>query len=511
MLRRKKYATRWMSNLSRKLKTKSSFERVTLSLGLMIALATFAVTIAALIAGVVLYYSNVSNMKKEAEIILNKMKEYEKKITEHFDGIDENIKPIILKTLSDSVTTIADNKYEEQINAIAKNKISNKIRRADAILELDKRNYESSLFLWKKILEYEPRATDAIYYCSLLHLLITEEEKNIDRLLESKKYLKNISQESIQSVFSFLNLLQSRIYIKSLNYDEKSKLYKYIEWVYTKIENTQQSFELYLQWGNLLNRIYTQPLMHDPNLITRSLEKFSDGEKFLETDMTITQKSKIDFYISYSNAIKSKIFIGSENAAEDWAKARNMLQSIKDSSPVAKFYYALLLRDENFFYNRISAIDFKECLTILEELKETTMRSDAMDALGRLYYDLYKDSDDINFLVKSSEYMRATISLPNPDINKCISLLDTLYILASKSDDRKKYIAQAKHFFHELYLIGYMLPEIFEYDIKFLILAGAHEKDILAAFSNYKGAIPQSMLTEKDIKVLIDKAYNIAH
>lgn len=102
-----------MSNLSRKLKTKSSFERVTLSLGLMIALATFAVTIAALIAGVVLYYSNVSNMKKEAEIILNKMKEYEKKITEHFDGIDENIKPIILKTLSDSVTTIADNKYEE--------------------------------------------------------------------------------------------------------------------------------------------------------------------------------------------------------------------------------------------------------------------------------------------------------------------------------------------------------------------------------------------------------------
>ena len=119
--------------------------------------------------------------------------------------------------------------------------------------------------------------------------------------------------------------------------------------MYTKIENTQQSFELYLQWGNLLNRIYTQPLMHDPNLITRSLEKFSDGEKFLETDMTITQKSKIDFYISYSNAIKSKIFIGSENAAEDWAKARNMLQSIKDSSPVAKFYYALLLRDENFF------------------------------------------------------------------------------------------------------------------------------------------------------------------
>ena len=65
------------------------------------------------------------------------------------------------------------------------------------------------------------------------------------------------------------------------------------------------------------------------------------------------------------------------------------------------------------------------------------MRSDAMDALGRLYYNLYKDSDDINFLVKSSEYMRATISLPNPDINKCISLLDTLYILASKSDDRK--------------------------------------------------------------------------
>lgn len=56
-----------------------------------------------------------------------------------------------------------------------------------------------------------------------------------------------------------------------------------------------------------------------------------------------------------------------------------------------------------------------------------------------------------------------------------------------------------------------MLPEIFEYNIKFLILDGAHEKDILAAFSNYKGAIPQSMLTEKDIKVLIDKAYNIAH
>ena len=188
----------------------------------MIALATFAVTIAALLAGVVLYYSNVSNMKKEAEIILNKMKEYEKKITEHFDGIDENIKPIILKTLSDSVITMADNNYEEQINAIAKNKISNNVRRADAILELDKRNYESSLFLWKKILEYEPRATDAIYYCSLLHLLITEEEKNIDRLLESKKYLKNISQESIQSVFSFLNLLQSRIDIKSLNYDEKS-------------------------------------------------------------------------------------------------------------------------------------------------------------------------------------------------------------------------------------------------------------------------------------------------
>lgn len=116
----------------------------------MIALATFAVTIAALIAGVVLYYSNVSNMKEEAEIILNKMKEYEKKIAEHFDGIDENIKPIILKTLSDSVITIADNKYEEQINAIAQNKISNNIRRADAILELDKRNYESSLFLWKK-------------------------------------------------------------------------------------------------------------------------------------------------------------------------------------------------------------------------------------------------------------------------------------------------------------------------------------------------------------------------
>lgn len=256
----------------------------------MIALATFAVTIAALIAGGVIYAFNISNVKEDAEIILNKVKEHEKKISNHLDSIDENIKPIILKTLSDSVITIADNKYEEQINAIAQNKISNNIRRADAILELDKRNYESSLFLWKKILEYEPRATDAIYYCSLLHLLITEEEKNIDRLLESKKYLKNISQESIQSVFSFLNLLQSRIDIKSLNYDEKSKLYEYIEWVYTKIENTQQSFELYLQWGNLLNRIYTQPLMHDPNLITRSLEKFSDGEKFLETDMTITQK-----------------------------------------------------------------------------------------------------------------------------------------------------------------------------------------------------------------------------
>lgn len=171
MLRRKKYATRWMSNLSRKLKTKSSFERVTLSLGLMIALATFAVTIAALIAGGVIYAFNISNVKEDAEIILNKVKEHEKKISNHLDSIDENIKPIILKTLSDSVITIADNKYEEQINAIAKNKISNNIRRADAILELDKRNYESSLFLWKKILEYEPRATDAIYYCSLLHLL----------------------------------------------------------------------------------------------------------------------------------------------------------------------------------------------------------------------------------------------------------------------------------------------------------------------------------------------------
>ena len=135
MLRRKKYATRWMSNLSRKQKAKSSFERVTLSLGLMIALATFAVTIAALIAGGVIYAFNISNVKEDAEIILNKVKEYENKIADRFDGIDENIKPIILKTLSDSVITIADNKYEEQINAIAQNKISNNIRRADAILD----------------------------------------------------------------------------------------------------------------------------------------------------------------------------------------------------------------------------------------------------------------------------------------------------------------------------------------------------------------------------------------
>lgn len=142
--------------------------------------------------------------------------------------------------------------------------------------------------------------------------------------------------------------------------------------------------------------------------------------------------------------------------------------------------------------------------------KKTSMRSNALSLLGGIYHFIYNnEKKDLDLLVKSSEYMRATISLQNPNNEKCKILLDALYTLASKTTDNNQYIRQANYLFHNFNLLRYITPDIFEYQIKFMLLTGAPEKDILSAFSGYQGPIPRTLLVDPQIKKIIDTAYGL--
>lgn len=130
--------------------------------------------------------------------------------------------------------------YIDRATLVAKDKASNDVRRADALLELHKENYKTALFLWEKILEYERQAVDAIYYCSVLQMIFTIEDRNIEHLLKSKKYLKNIPEDAVESIFEFLDYTCTAIDEYSFSKEDIDKFYSYIEFIYSEIEKTKK-------------------------------------------------------------------------------------------------------------------------------------------------------------------------------------------------------------------------------------------------------------------------------
>lgn len=255
---------------------------------------------------------------------------------------------------------------------------------------------------------------------------------------------------------------------------------------------------------------YIQPQRADLNSIQRSEELFSEAEKLIKSDATIPQRERIIFYKQYADVFVELAYKDRNNAAAYWKKGHDILDSIKHINDEAKYNYAVFIYNENKFYNKLSEKDLSECIVILEELKKTSMRSNALSLLGGIYYYIYNnEKEDLNLLVKSSEYMRATIALQNPNNEKCKILLDALYILASKTTDNRQYIRQANALFRNFNLLGYTTSDIFEYQIKFMLLTGAPEKEILSVLSGYPGPIPRTLLVDPQIKKFIDTAYGL--
>lgn len=489
----------------------SMFEKITIGAGFAISISTFVMGLMAVFAGYTVVNDKLKNAEEKAELLLKKIEEHEKTSAKKVEEVSKNSQQIIVgKDFSKIMSMGMPDELIEKAKTVSKDKSSNNIRRADALLELYNKNYETALTLWEKVLEHDANAADAIFYCCFLHLVFAEDTNNVKRLFESEKYLKNIPKEAINVIFTFIDITLGTININSLDEKERDAFFSYIEWIYTKIENTKESFELYHRWGYIVMQEFIQPKRADVNLIHRSKELFAKAEKLIKIDTTIPERERIIFYKQYADVFVALAYNDMNNAATYWKKGHDILDRIKYINDEAKYEYAVFLYKENQFYNRLSEKDLGECITILEELKKTSMRSNALSLLGGIYHFIYNnEKKDLDLLVKSSEYMRATISLQNPNNEKCKILLDALYTLASKTTDNNQYIRQANYLFHNFNLLRYITPDIFEYQIKFMLLTGAPEKDILSAFSGYQGPIPRTLLVDPQIKKIIDTAYGL--
>lgn len=489
----------------------SIFERITIGTGFAISISTFVMGLMAVLAGYTILNDKLKNAEEKAESLLKKIEEYEKTSAKKVEEVSKNSQQIIVgKDFSKIMSMGMPNELIEKARAVAEDKSSNNIRRADALLELYNKNYEAALILWEKILVRDANAADAIFYCCFLHLVFANDAHNVKKLFESKKYLKNIPEEAINVVFNFVDIAFGVIDVYSLDEKERDAFFSYIEWIYAKIENTKKSFELYHRWGYVVMQEFLQPKRYDLNLMYRSKNLFSEAEKLMKIDKTIPQRERVVFYKQYAEVFAHLAYNDRNNAISYWKKGHDILDGIKHINDEAKYNYAVFIYNENKFYNRLSEKDLNECIVILEELKKTSMRSNALSLLGGIYYYIYNnEKKDLNLLVKSSEYLRATITLQNPNNEKCKILLDALYILASKTTDNRQYIRQADSLFRNFNLLGYTTSDIFEYQIKFMLLTGAPEKDILSVLSGYQGPIPRTLLIDPQIKKLIDTAYGL--
>ncbi|HJA75439.1 MAG TPA: hypothetical protein H9774_01020 [Candidatus Desulfovibrio gallistercoris] len=487
----------------------SAFEKITLIVGLAISISTFGMGLMAVLTGFFVLDGKLKNAEEKADVILKRIENYEKlskEASKNVEQIGKKFQNIVIgKDFSEISIGLTDDFVDEAKN-VANNEASNNVRRADAFLELSKMNYKDALYLWERVLEYDKTSSDAIYFCCLLNFTLSMESNDIRRLLESKKYLKNISEESINSIFSFVDIVFEKIDIKKFSVEEIDVYFSYIEWIYNEIGKVQESFELYYRWGYFLVDAYSKLKSPNRNIVYRAIKKFSEAEKFINENTA--EKERIEYYIQYANAFISLAYADGGNTAKYWENGHTLLDPIKDINAYAKYSYAMFLYSENMFFNRFLEEDMKKSLSILEELLGTEMRSHAIESMGNIYYNMYKHGNkNIKFLISGVEYMRTTISLQNDDKEKCIAFLDSLYIIASEVNDNRKYIAQANAFFHQLNANGEMEPEFFEYKIKFMILANASEKDILSVFSDYRGAIPCAMFADQKIKNFIDMTY----
>lgn len=492
---------------------KSSFEKLTVFLGFLMSLATFFISVMAFWAGYHYFTDRLETVKKEAEYLLNRIKDDKKESSKHVDMLSKSVQRKTLEGNFSEIMSIGlTGEYVDRATVVAKDKASNDVRRADALLELYKQNYKSALFLWEKILEYERQAVDAIYYCSLLQLIFTMEDRDIEHLLKSKKYLKNIPEDAVESIFEFLDYTYTAIDDFSFGKNDRDKFYSYIEFVYSEIEKTKKSFELYFRWGFFLKELYEKAQIKNPKLLHRSLKMFSNAEQFIQNDSAISQRTKVVFYMRYADVMSIFAEIDRNNAATYWDKVFHLLEPIKDAEPMAKYHYALKLWEKNQFYNKYSKDDLKEVIVILEELQTTNVKSNVMRVLRDIYVNMYKNySYDIDLLVKASEYINFDSLSNEQNVFEFYNIFYILYNIASISNNKEKYIKQAKDMFKLVEAYKYTDPEIFEYRIRFMILAGASDQEIISAFSRYHGAIPQDILREEDFKKYIDEVFAIRY
>lgn len=496
-------------SISNNQRNQNEYEMTVLRLGYYTSIATFAATLIAFIIGSVVYFDSIGNIEEKAKIVLEKIENYKEKSSEYFETIDKNVQPVVGINFTDIISFGISGEYKEKAISIAKREESNNVRRADAILEFSKENYEKSLFLWENILEYDKQAPDAIFYCNIISLILANEKKSVAPILEGKKYLKEIPEKSIEGVFAFLDYLFNSINYMHWSKKDVDSILSHIDWVYRTVEKTKRDFQLYHKWAAFLTSIYNRQLPKDVFLLRRVLNYCDMAENFLKEDATIPERSRIDFYLIYSNANILMAHISPKDAAANWDNALKIFEKIKDTNEQCKLRYALFLRDKNAFYGDFSEESLRECLNILTELKNSYVRGSALKELGDIYYKLYAaKKNDIELLIKAEENIRATISFTAENIFNIQKLLDVLYTITSQVDDKKKYFARVDFLFSELEKKFLMTAELFEYKIKFMLLEGKPEKDIVMAFLNYHGPISHAMLSNPEYKKFLKIIYS---
>lgn len=200
----------------------SMFEKITIGAGFAISISTFVMGLMAVFAGYTVVNDKLKNAEEKAELLLKKIEEHEKTSAKKVEEVSKNSQQIIVgKDFSKIMSMGMPDELIEKAKTVSKDKSSNNIRRADALLELYNKNYETALTLWEKVLEHDANAADAIFYCCFLHLVFAEDTNNVKRLFESKKYLKNIPKEAINVIFTFIDITLGTININSL--DEKER------------------------------------------------------------------------------------------------------------------------------------------------------------------------------------------------------------------------------------------------------------------------------------------------
>lgn len=215
----------------------SIFERITIGTGFAISISTFVMGLMAVLAGYTILNDKLKNAEEKAESLLKKIEEHEKITAKKVEEVSKNSQQIIVgKDFSKIMSMGMPNELIEKARDVAEDESSNNIRRADALLELYNKNYETALTLWEKILEHDANAADAIFYCCLLHLVFADDANNVEKLFESKKYLKNIPKEAINVIFTFIDIALGTINVNSLDEKERDKFFSYIEWVYKKLK-----------------------------------------------------------------------------------------------------------------------------------------------------------------------------------------------------------------------------------------------------------------------------------